>query len=236
MIITELAWYNGVNSTEDSSSSSGISDDASDTTHEREEDQTQACLNLLREFQEVLLDHLTTLFDERLQEDLFLRTLAVDEDTEVLIVPEFCFELHHRIRTQIWNKDLMMKAMYCLAIGCDPTNSMSLFFKDCFESEGSSKSEGSSTAVQVFRDFHGFDALWHHACSKKKDSVRQKAASSILFSYYVAAARAPQNLADSVFNENFDQLKNTDIFIIVVEKIFAELQKTWDQHLEMPGT
>jgi hypothetical protein len=231
MIITELAWYYGVNSTEGSRSTSDISDDASDISHDhhRAEDQTQICLILLRELQGVLLDHLIALFSEKLQEDVLLHSLTA-VDSEVLIVPEFCFELHHRIRTQTWNEDLMMKAMYCLAIGWGPTNSMFLFLKDCFESEGSSR------AVEIFRDFSGFDALWHHARSRRKNSVRRKAARSVLISYYVATARAPPTVAHSVFQDDFDRIRNADIFVIIVEKIFAELQKTWADHLEAPST
>jgi hypothetical protein len=231
LLITDMAWYSGTTSREDFKSASDSNDVSGDTTDDpdRVEYRTQICLDLLRELEEVLLNHLTALFDEKLQEDTFLRSLAVD-DSEMPIVPEFCFELHHRIWPQTWNENLMTKAMYFLAIGWGPTNSMFLFLKGCFESEDSSR------AVEVFRDFNGFDALWHHARSRRKNSVRREAARSTLFSYYAAAARAPPNLAHGVFEEDFDRLKHTGIFVIVIEKIFAELQKTWDQHLEMPST
>jgi hypothetical protein len=229
--ITDLAWYSGITSSENFKTSSDSRDANSDPTHDHHgvAHQTQICLDLLRELQELLVNHLMALFDQELQDDVFPRIVIVD-DLEIPIIPEFCFELHHRIRPRTWNEDLMMKSMYCLAIGWGPTNGMFLFLKDCFESEGFSR------AVEVFRDFNGFDGLWHHARSRRKDSVRRNAARSILLSYYVAAARASPTVARSVFDDDFDRLRHTDIFIIIVEKIFAELQKTWADHLEMPGT
>jgi hypothetical protein len=232
-MITERAWIYNANYAEDPGSSNISGDlDANDITrghHYAHGYRAQVCLGLvLRELQGVLLVHLGDLFDERLQRDVFPRSLAVDGSEEGFVL-EFCFELHHRIGKQSWNEDLMMEVMYCLAICNYPTNSMSLFLKECFESEGSSR------AVEVFQDCNGVEALWSHARSKGKDNERRKIARSILFSYFVTAAQAPPNVAHSVFELEFDRLKNTDIFIIVVEKIFAELLKTWDQRLEMPS-
>jgi hypothetical protein len=231
LLSTDMAWYSGVASSEDSETTSDSGNACgANLDHHSVTYQTQICLDLvMRELRGVLLNHLAALFDEKLQKDVFPHSLVVGDSEEGFVL-EFCFELHHRIGKHSWNEDLMMEVMYCLAIGVDPSNSMFLFLKECFESEESSR------AVVLFRDFNGVEALWNHARSKGKDSERRKVARSILLSYYVAGARAHPNIAHSVFELEFDRIKNTDIFIMVFEKIFAELLKTWDQRLEIPST
>jgi hypothetical protein len=152
---------------------------------------------------------------------LLLNRLSVNG---VLIIPELCFELHHRILPHLWNEDLMRKALYCLAVGWDLTRSMARFLIDCFES-GSH-----STAVELFEDYNGLDALWQHLRSKSSDKRGQ--ARLVLFQYYIAVAQRPQEVASRIFHADFVRIKNLDVFQDVVKRVFQILQVNWSTNYE----
>jgi hypothetical protein len=176
---------------------------------------------LFRQFQENLLARVDEEIENTfLANDINLDSLAYDGD---LIIPELCFELHHRVRSNLFNADLMKKALYCLAVGRKLTRSMTHFLGDCFES-------AHSTAVDLFQEYNGIETLRQHIRAMDTDS--RGFAQSILRHYYIAVAQGPTEMATAIFSSEFGRMRHSDVLPDVVGGVFQILQESWTTNFQ----